>query len=183
MTYAEEYPELDIMFDEKRNGRSLASVTSKESTTVKFWWICQQCHRPFFAFLTAVIKGQQCRSKGCPYCAHKRLVGGDSFAELHPDLMDEYDSDNTIDPFKVFPSDTNHANWVCRKNPAHKWEASFLARHTYLGSALHVAEYMLPLYVIWFLARLPVLTAMIVYPYPVSTLLRIGIPRLPSCGT
>ena len=127
------YPELDIMFDEKRNGRSLASVTSKESTTVKFRWICQQCHRPFYAFLTAVIKGQQCRSKGCPYCAHKRLVGGDSFAELHPDLMDEYDSDNTIDPFKVFPSDTNHANWVCRKNPAHKWEASFLARHMGYG--------------------------------------------------
>ena len=133
MTYADEYPELDKMFDVKRNGRSLASVTSKESTTVKFWWICQQCHRPFFACLTTVIKGQQYRSKGCPYCAHKRLVGGDSFAELHPDLMDEYDSDNTIDPFKVFPSDTNHANWVCRKNPAHKWEASFLARHMGYG--------------------------------------------------
>ena len=38
--------------------------------------------------------------------AKKLVRRGESFAELHPDLMDEYSPENEIDPFAVFPGST-----------------------------------------------------------------------------
>lgn len=132
-SYAEEFPELADMFDEKKNGRTLASVRSKERTSVKFWWNCNQCGRPFEAFLVAVINGRETSSKGCPYCAGRRLTGGDSFAELHPELMDEWDPENDIDPYKVFPNTDKTVKWICRDNPDHRWEATVAVRHNGFG--------------------------------------------------
>lgn len=128
-TYAQQYPELDDMFDEEKNGRTLASVKSVEANTVKFWWNCKTCKKSFDARLNAMIVAQGVKSKGCPYCAHAKLCAENSFAALHPEYMDEYSDQNEINPFEVFQSDERKVIWVCRNDSSHVWKASFIQRH------------------------------------------------------
>ncbi len=128
-TYAEQYPELLPLFDEEKNGRTLASIISSESNTIKFWWNCQLCGNPFQSRLHSMIVSQKTSTKGCPYCARMKLLPGESFAEIHKDLMAEYDPSNTIDPFTVFPNHKEASSWICPNNPEHKWEATFGLRH------------------------------------------------------
>ena len=54
---------------------------------------------------------------------------GESFGDLHPELLDEYDESNDIDPFAVFPNCKDTVNWVCRNDKSHTWEASFALRN------------------------------------------------------
>lgn len=128
-TYAEQYPDLLPLFDEEKNGRTLASIVSSESNSLKFWWICQACGNSFQSRLQSMIVSQKTSTKGCPYCARTKLLPGESFAEVHEDLMAEYDPTNTIDPFRVFPNHKETASWICFNNPEHKWAATFALRH------------------------------------------------------
>lgn len=128
-TYAEQYPELLPLFDEEKNGRTLASIVSSESNTVKFWWNCQVCGNSFQSRLHSMIVSQKTSTKGCPYCSRMKLLPGESFAEVHKDLMAEYDPANTIDPFTVFPTRNDAVSWICPNNPEHKWVATFGLRH------------------------------------------------------
>ena len=134
MTYAEEYPELDAKFCEELNGCTLASVRSKDSSTIKFWWECPTCKQLFQSRLQSMISAMAHTSKGCPYCAHYKLMPGQSFADLNEELMVEYSEDNTIDPYEVFPNDKRKATWICRNDSNHTWEASFALRNMGTGN-------------------------------------------------
>ena len=128
-TYAEQYPELDSMFNEKRNGTTLGLIKSKESASKKYWWTCIDGAHDFQASIQTMITARDTSTKGCPYCAKRRLVDGYSFADLHPELMDEYSPENTINPYNVFPHDKREVMWVCSDDPSHTWLASFSLRH------------------------------------------------------
>lgn len=52
-----------------------------------------------------------------------------SFAAKHPDLMEEYDPSNTIDPFQAVCSSREKVLWSHMDNPKHTWWASFEQRH------------------------------------------------------
>ena len=80
-----------------------------------------------------MLNSQKYQTKGCPFCARARLRDGESFAELHPELMDEYAPTNTIDPYTVFPNNKEPVEWICR-NCCYKWEASFMLRHRGTGN-------------------------------------------------
>lgn len=128
-TYADQYPQLAAMFNENLNNRTLASVSSNESNTVKFWWDCPSCGTTFPSRLQTMIVAKDTRSRGCPSCA-KTVQKGQSFADLHPNIMVEYDPANQLDPFVVFPTSKEVVSWICSAFPQHKWTASFLLRHT-----------------------------------------------------
>lgn len=42
--------------------------------------------------------------------------------------MEEYSSENIIDPFSVTEFSGKMAKWFCKNNPTHKWVASFGSR-------------------------------------------------------
>lgn len=56
-----------------------------------------------------------------------------SFAAKHPDLMDEYDPSNTIDPFQTTCDCKRKVLWSHMANPKHTWLASFAQRHKGAG--------------------------------------------------
>ena len=56
-----------------------------------------------------------------------------SFAAMHPDLMEEYDPSNTIDPFQMVCSSRAKVLWSHMDNPKHTWWASFEQRHKGVG--------------------------------------------------
>ena len=134
LTYAEEYPELDAMFDEKRNGCQLASVKSKDSNVIKYWWNCPVCGNSFKSRVQSLISALDTRTKGCPHCSRTLLMPGTSFADAHPELMDEYDPENLISAYEAFPSEKRSVKWICRNDPRHKWEATFTVRHMGAGN-------------------------------------------------
>lgn len=131
--YAEQYPQIASRFNHVRNTRTLESISSKESTTIKLWWNCEACGEAFESSVQSMITALNTKTKGCPYCSRTTLKKGESFADLHPDLMNEYSSDNKIDANTVFPNDKRAVMWVCTNDSSHKWEASFALRHTGLG--------------------------------------------------
>ena len=67
-------------------------------------------------------------TKGCPFCSSRKMSEGKSFAEVHPEMMDEYAPDNEEDPYAVFPNSLKNAKWIC-KTCRHEWFASFSKRN------------------------------------------------------
>ena len=132
-TYAEQYPELVEIFVTEKNDCSLADVKSTESNTIKYWWKCKSCERFFQSRVHTMIIAQKTKTKGCPYCSRNILIPGESFADIHPDYLDEFSPDNTIDPYTVFPNNPTSVNWRCKNNENHHWTATFALRHAGMG--------------------------------------------------
>lgn len=133
LTYVEEFPDLAINFIKNLNGCSLEDI---KGSTVKerFWWYCDKCNEEFESTVDYMIRSRNTSSKGCPYCAGKKVKRENSFASRHPEVMDEYDPSNDIDPFTVTEYSTKSAKWICRNDNSHKWEAPFESRSNGQGS-------------------------------------------------
>ena len=71
-------------------------------------------------------------TKGCPYCGHTKPRLGESFADIHPELMGEYNPSNTINPYEVLPNCKDSVNWIC-STCGHNWPATFALRHAGWG--------------------------------------------------
>lgn len=129
-SYATEFPELVMLYNEKMNSRSLDSINGTERNTMLLWWICPTCGGQFQSTVGRMIRGLNNETKGCPYCSKQKYHDSqESFADVHPELMDEYSPSNTIDPYRVYPNSLIKVEWICRNNPTHTWSASFTARH------------------------------------------------------
>ncbi|MBR2408383.1 MAG: zinc-ribbon domain-containing protein [Lachnospiraceae bacterium] len=134
ITYAEQYPDLAAMYNARVSGRPLSSITSYECNTIKLAWDCPICNETFVSRVRSMITARDTSSKGCPYCSHTLLRKGESFGDLHPELLREYSTENVQDPFKVFPCCEDDVIWQCLNNPEHIWHASFSVRHSGYGN-------------------------------------------------
>jgi|TARA_B110000483_G_scaffold241059_1_gene323090 hypothetical protein len=92
----------------------------------KVWWICNKGHE----WKSIVVSRTRLKNpSGCPYCSNRKTTNENSFFNLFPDLMKEWD-DNTnknIDPKKLTPGSSKKVNWICKKC-GHKWKAPILNR-------------------------------------------------------
>lgn len=129
LTYDKEYPELSKMYADDLNERSLESISSYEANELLLKWRCETCGEVFDSRVTSMISSLKCSTKGCPYCANTKLRDGESFADVHSELMDEYDPANKPNPRMVFPGCKTRVSWICRKDNTHTWKASFAERH------------------------------------------------------
>jgi len=127
--YSVEFPLLAKMYREDLNNISLDSIRgAKAISQTYYYWECPHCGETFESTLNAMKESHQKPTHGCPYCSSTKLRKGESFAELHPELMDEYDSVNIIDPYKVFANCKDSVEWIC-KDCGHHWNATFALRH------------------------------------------------------
>ena len=127
--YSQQYPDLAKMYLEDLNGVCLDSIRGANAVLhTQYHWKCLTCGEEFESTLTSMTQSSKYPTKGCPYCSRTKFRKGESFAELHPELMDEYDPSNTIDAYKFFANCKDFAKWTCRKCNF-SWEASFALRH------------------------------------------------------
>ena len=132
--YSVEFPLLARMYREDLNEIPLDSIRgAKGILETYYWWDCPECGETFDSTLNAMIMSSEAPTHGCPFCSHTRLRKGESFADLHPELMDEYDPANTIDPYNTFPNCKDDAGWICR-NCGYHWNDSFAVRHLGYGN-------------------------------------------------
>lgn len=127
--YSVEFPLLAKMYRTDLNDIPLDSIRGVNGITNTYYhWECPDCKETFESTLNAMKESHKTATKGCPYCSRTKLLKERSFAKQHPELMDEYDPDNTIDPYNVFPNDKNPVGWICR-DCAYHWDATFALRH------------------------------------------------------
>lgn len=127
--YSIEFPLLAKMYREDLNGIPLDSIRGAKAISYTYYhWDCPTCGETFESTLNAMKESHKSPTKGCPYCSRVKLRKGESFADLHPEMMDEYDPDNTADPYNVFPNCKDSIGWICR-DCGHHWNATFALRH------------------------------------------------------
>ena len=127
-SYGEDYPELAEQFEVELNNCSLYDIIGSKFLTQNYYWKCNICDEVFETSIASMIRGRNAKSKGCLYCAGKKVTRENSFAALHPEVMDEFDPANEIDPYAVTERSYRTAKWICRNNPEHTWNARFYAR-------------------------------------------------------
>lgn len=96
-------------------------------------WRCPEGHE----FRLPVVARARSRSagKGCPHCDGRRLTPDYNLAALHPDLMEEWSSANTLDPTLLMPGSNLSAHWTCEFG--HRWEAR-ISKRAIEGQNCHV---------------------------------------------
>ena len=127
--WSEQYPELATMFNFNLNNCNLDDIKFPEAKDTGYWWTCQNCGRNFQARIYSVASSLKYPTKGCSYCSKNKLDKNESFAAIHPELLDEYSPKNKTDPASVFPNNQEPVEWFCRNNPSHIWTATFALRH------------------------------------------------------
>ena len=88
-------------------------------------WICEKGHE-WEARVSAITAEE---GSGCPYCAGKRAIPGETdLATTRPDLMEQWDMEKNAetDPRKLLPSSHDRVWWKCELG--HSWQAVVFAR-------------------------------------------------------
>ena len=97
----------------------------------KVWWKCKVCGHEWEAAI-----GDRSSGHGCPKCAkQKRVAGrkiplkGQSFGELYPDLLNEwdYEKNKNITPYDFKPFSSVRVWWKCSKC-GREWQTSISNR-------------------------------------------------------
>jgi len=109
-------PHMAKLWHPTRNGELTPSDVMPGSSK-KFWWQCEKGHE-WQASAYSVKSGS-----GCPYCAGKRpIVGETDLATTHPHLLKYWSKRNRISPDQITAGAHKKIWWCCEKG--HEWEAA-----------------------------------------------------------
>ena len=114
------HPHLTNRWSEK-NTLSPSEVTA--GSHKKVWWVCEKGHEWDASVVTYALDGS-----GCPYCAGKRAIPGETdLSTLRPDLMEEWDAEkNTLNPREITIGSHDKVWWKCKLG--HSWQSVVFSR-------------------------------------------------------
>lgn len=121
------HPELEIQWDYEMN-TDLDPHTLAPHSNLKVNWVCRKGHR----WKTGINhRTDQKNPTQCPYCANQKVAAGENdLLTVHPDVAQEwdYEANTPLTPSDVFAGSSKRVNWICAKNPNHKWITSVAHR-------------------------------------------------------
>lgn len=125
-TFGFKYPYLAEEWD-SINGITPYDV--KPSSDIIVYWICRFCKTSYNSSVYSRTNGSY-----CSYCSNKKIREdkGNSLAIKYPELIDEWDPNNKLSPYEVFPASSIMVGWICRVC-GDDWEAIISSR-TRLGT-------------------------------------------------
>lgn len=110
---------------EKNSALGLEPAALTHGSKKRAWWCCSVCSTEWFAVI-----GNRTRGYGCPECGKIKkklsyqktiLKNRGSFAEQHPELLNEWDfNKNTISPYNITSSSKTKVWWIC--SMGHSWQ-------------------------------------------------------------
>ena len=114
------HPQILSVWSDKNKLRP-AEVTA--GTHRKVWWACEKGHEWEANIFSVAL--DDC---GCPYCAGKLAIAGETdLGTLRPDLMEQWDFEkNTCDPTELTVGDHTKVWWKCKLG--HSWQARVYSR-------------------------------------------------------
>lgn len=90
----------------------------------KVWWLCEKGHEWQAQICSIAVLGT-----GCPYCAGKRAIPGETdLATVRPDIMIQWDYEKnaSVNPATLLPSSHDSVWWKCELG--HSWQAAVFSR-------------------------------------------------------
>ena len=111
--YAQRYPDLVPLYDEKTNGKPFSEITSYERANRRLSWICDKCGNTYTAWLTNMVANYDSLDKCCPYCNGRRIDEAHSLAALYPEIAAMWSSENPMPANEAFPDGRMDRKWVC----------------------------------------------------------------------
>ena len=121
-SFADKFPDLAEEWCDEKNDKAPTDYTPYSKKTV--WWKAK-CGHPAWDMPIYMRTGQQ--KSGCPYCAGKRIAIGESFADIYPDLANEWHPTlNKKLPNEYKPMSNSIVWWRCEKG--HEWKQRICQR-------------------------------------------------------
>lgn len=126
MTLVESNPELLEEWDYDKN-KELDPNDFYRSSIKEVWWICRKDNRHRWPMK---INRRVYNNSGCLYCSGKLALKSESFATLHPELMEEWDviKNSAIDPYSLSVTSNRKVDWICKTDKKHVWAATVYSR-------------------------------------------------------
>lgn len=120
IAFADTHPQL-LKYWHPKNTIRPTQVTA--GSHKKVWWICEKGHE-----WEAKIQTYTLMDSGCPYCAGRRAIPGETdLATLRPDMLKHWDYEkNTLSPSQVLPSAHDKVWWKCELG--HSYQAVVYSR-------------------------------------------------------
>lgn len=121
-------PLLKPEWDEEHN-HGLDIESDATDLSKPYWWRCANGHR-----WKESLEDRINTDSTCPVCGQRKRFSparrSPSIAELHPELMQEWDykANFDVDPHQLRPSQNKTYHWICQHG--HRWTAT-------LGTRLH----------------------------------------------
>ena len=118
-----QFPEIAAQWHPEKNGERAPQNVSAFSNH-KAWWICELGHE-----YETVIAERTDKSKGCPYCAGRRVLPGfNDLATLSPEIAEQWhpELNGDLTPEMVTPGSNKKVWWRCEDG--HVWQAYIYSR-------------------------------------------------------
>ena len=128
-SYPEKYPELDKIYSQN-NVIPFKEFTNEDAISNRnILWVCNNCGKEYEHTYRFMKKNMTNLDECCPYCHpnKSRIAVGESFAEVHPELLAEYSKSNNVSPYSVKPYSKKEVVWICPEG--HEWTGTFASRH------------------------------------------------------
>lgn len=105
----------------KNGGVTAADVTPGADSQA--WWRCPRGHE-WRQRVMVVARNRSKRSRGCPYCAGKKVARDTSLSTRFPRVAAYWHPRKNLGltPGDVVPNTNRHVFWRCSKGPDHEWE-------------------------------------------------------------
>ena len=113
MNYAEQYPELALVFDVEANGKPLSEIVPQETYDAPLFWLCSECGNHYTALFHSMVRNYNVPTKCCPYCSGRKVDETNSLATLYPELAKMWSSENPMPSNEAFPDGKIERKWVC----------------------------------------------------------------------
>ncbi len=122
--YCSQYEKQDLLeqWHPEKNGTLTPDDVSFGSHQ-KVWWRCPQNH-----IWESPVYARTGKDGGCPYCAGKKVMPGEDFQTLHPELARQWHptKNGQALPSQYLPGSHKSAWWVCETG--HTWKAMIKTR-------------------------------------------------------
>lgn len=112
------YPRIASEWHPSKNLLDASEV--HKSSLKRAWW---QCSKNKEHEWTTRIVERTIRETNCPFCSNQKTNHTNCLSVTHPELLVEWDYNlnEKISPGKINAGSHVKANWICKRNPAHKW--------------------------------------------------------------
>lgn len=119
------FPELEVEWD-PNNSKPMSEYSPHSNKEAL--WICSKnacgCHK----WEAAINNRTAADPRGCPYCINIMLCSHNNLKFKHPELQEEWHTDN-IKPMDQYPPGSDEkVKWVCKDNKTHIWITNVYAR-------------------------------------------------------
>ena len=111
----------DSSISQPADPRTISLQSSK-----KVGWKCSSCGHQWRASPNSITRAWVIGRRGCKACAGQIASGLNNLAAKYPEIAAEWNSEKNGDlkPSDLTSSSGRKVWWLCKKNPAHEWQAT-----------------------------------------------------------